>query len=105
MNRCAVIGPAVLEWANLAVSRRQERAYRSIQGVVALSKKYPYRVIERACSRCTQQNVFSYHIVKERAEEARIQEKIQEELTFTQESQYIRSPREYQNILNGENHG
>lgn len=105
MNRCAVIGPAVLKWAKLAVVQRQERAYRSIQGVVALSKKYPYRVIEKACSRCVEQHVFSYHIVKERAKEACIQEKIQKELKFTQESQFIRSPLEYQNMIRGEDHG
>jgi len=104
MNRCALIGPSVLKWAKLAVTQRQERAYRSIQGILALSRKYPHSILDRACGRSIDQNVYSYHVVKERAQEIRIQQQIQEEIRFTQESQYIRTPQEYQSLLHGESH-
>ena len=98
-NKCYKIGPSVVKWAKLAESVRKQRAYRSIQGIVALAKKYPRSVINLACQKSIDQNTFSYHIVKELAESIRIQKQIQKEIRFTQESEYIRSPLEYQNII------
>jgi len=43
-SRCSMIGPSVLEWAKVAQEYRQERAYRSIQGIVALSGKYAFSI-------------------------------------------------------------
>ena len=105
MNRCAAIGPSVLEWAKLAEIQRPIRAYRSIQGVVALSKKYPASVVNAACRYAVDQSVYSYHIVKEQAEFIRMQKEIQKEIRFTQESHYIRSPKEYQKLLNEDANG
>jgi transposase len=105
MRRCSVIGPSVLMWAKMAEANRQERAYRSIQGILSLSKKYPYSTINTACQKSIEQNVFSYHIVKELAESIRIQKQVQQEINFTQESQYIRSPQEYQNLITGDANG
>jgi hypothetical protein len=104
-NRCSMIGSSVLEWAKLAEAQRQERAYRSIQGIVALSGKYSYSIINAACQQCIVQNVFSYHLVKELAEAIRIQNQIQKELNFTQESAYIRSPKVYHDLMSGDEHG
>jgi DNA replication protein DnaC len=69
-KRCSIIGPSVLEWAKLAEAHRQERAYRSIQGIVALSGKYAYSVINAACQRSIEKGVFSYHLVKQLATSA-----------------------------------
>jgi transposase len=103
-KRCSIIGSSVLEWAKLAEAHRQERAYRSIQGIVALSGKYAYSVINAACQRSIKQNVFNYHLVKQHAEAIRIEKQIQKEINFTQESEYIRSPKAYQELISGDNH-
>jgi hypothetical protein len=100
-SQCSKIGPSVLKWATLAEVERQQRAYRSIQGIVALSKTYPHFIINLACQKSIEQNVFSYHIVKQFAEAIRIQKEIQQEINFTQESDIIRSPEEYQHLFSG----
>ena len=105
MNRCAGIGPSVLEWAKLAEIQRPIRAYRSIQGVVALSKKYPASVVNAACRCAIEQRVYSYHIIKEQAEFIRMQKEIQQEIRFTQKSHYIRPPEEYQKLFNEDSNG
>lgn len=104
-SRCQAMGPAVLKWAELAEELRQDRAYRSIQGVLSLSKKYPSWILNSACQRSIEQNVFHYHIVKEMAESVSLQRQIQQEITFTQESELIRSPKAYQDLISGGAHG
>jgi transposase len=104
-RRCAMMGASVLEWAQLARHHRQERAYRSIQGVVALSTKYAFGIINAACRQSIDQQVFSYHLVKDLAEAIRLQRLVQKEIYFTQESPYIRPPKTYQDLLRGETHG
>ena len=104
-KRCSIIGPSVLEWAKLAEAHRQERAYRSIQGIVALSGKYAYSVINAACQRSIEKGVFSYHLVKQLAEAIRLEKLIQTEINFIQESEFIRSPKAYQELIGGDNHG
>ncbi|MFQ5486475.1 MAG: hypothetical protein ACE5DO_14235, partial [Desulfobacterales bacterium] len=100
-DQCNQIGPAVLKWAKLAESERQQRAYRAIQGVVALAKSYPHAIMNLACQKCIEGQTFSYHIVKQYAESLRIQNQIQQEIQFTQESDLIRSPDEYQSLFSG----
>lgn len=104
-SRCSLIGSSVLEWAKRAEKHRQERAYRSIQGIVALSGKYAYSVINTACRRSIEHNVFSYHLVKQLAESIRIEGQVQKEINFTQESEYIRSPKAYQDLISGDDNG
>jgi hypothetical protein len=104
-DRCLKIGPHVLQWARLAEKVRFERAYRSIQGVVVLAGKYPSAIINDACRQSITQNVFSYHLIKELAESIRIRQKVQKEINFIQESEYIRSPKTYQKLISGEDHG
>jgi transposase len=104
-SRCSLIGSSVLEWAKRAEIHRQERAYRSIQGIVALSGKYAFSVINTACRRSIKHNVFSYHLVKQLAESIRIEKQVQKEINFTQESEYIRSPKAYQELISGDDNG
>jgi transposase len=105
LSRCSIIGPSVLEWAKRAEKHRQERAYRSIQGIVALSGKYAFSIINAACQKSIEHNTYSYHLVKQLAEAIRIERQVQKEINFMQESEYIRSPRVYQELINGDNHG
>lgn len=105
-TQCENIGPAVLQWARQAEQQRQQRAYRSIQGIVALAKKYPYATINQACQQSINQNTLSYHVVKKSAEQIRIQKQIQVDIQFTQQDDIIRSPLEYQHLLTEEaSHG
>ena len=102
LQRCEEIGPSVLKWAQAAESARHQLAYRSIKGIISLTKKYPDHIINQACQKSLQEHVISYHIVKERAEALRIQKEIQQEINFIQQHEMIRSPKEYQNLLRGE---
>ena len=104
-KRCREIGSSVLQWAKHAEADRQERAYRSIQGIVALSGKYSFSVINAACQRSIESKAFSYHLVKQLAEVIRIEKQVQKEINFTQESEYIRSPKTYQKLISGEHNG
>jgi len=104
-SRCSLIGSSVLEWAKRAETHRQERAYRSIQGIVALSGKYAFSIINTACQRSIEHNTFSYHLVKQLAESIRIEKQVQKEINFTQESEYIRSPKTYQELISGDENG
>jgi transposase len=101
-NKCLEIGPAVFNWAQQAEKQRKQAAYRSIQGIVSLTKKYQNQVINRACQKSINQNVFNYHIVKQYAEEITLQQQIQTEINFIQENEIIRPPKQYQQILAGE---
>jgi transposase len=101
MDQCSDIGPSVLRWAQEAETHRQQRAYRAIQGVVSLSRKYSKHVLNQACQKGIEQGVFNYNIVKKHAEQLVIQKQIQKELSFIQEDELIRSPQEYQELLIG----
>ena len=100
-DKCSDIGPSVIKWAKIAELERKQRAYRSIQGVVSLVKKYPYATVNHACQQSIERGVLSYHVVKELAEALRIQKNIQKEIQFSQQSDIIRSPLDYHNILTG----
>ena len=100
-DRCSDIGPSVIKWAKLAEEERKQRAYRSIQGIISLTKKYPDATINHACQQSIEKNAFSYHVVKELADALRIQKNIQKEIQFSQDSDIIRSPLDYHNILTG----
>jgi transposase len=98
-QKCTEIGPSVVKWAELAEQQRQQRAYRSIQGVISLTKKYPHHTINLACHRSIESGALSYQVVSRFAEEIRIQKEIQQQIQFTQESDVIRSPLDYQQII------
>jgi len=100
-EKCADIGPFVIKWARMAEQQRQQRAYRSIQGIVRLTKKYPDATINRACQQSIEKDAFSYHIVKELAKALSIQKEIQHEIQFSQQNEIIRSPIEYHSLLTG----
>ena len=100
-GRCSDIGPSVSKWAKLAEQERKQRAYRSIQGIISLTKKYPDSMINHACQQSIEKDALSYHVVKELVEILRIQKSIQKEIVFSQESDIIRSPIEYQRLLKG----
>jgi hypothetical protein len=98
-SRCAEIGPSVEKWARRAESERRQLAYRAIQGVIALTQKYPYHTINLACQKSMEHHALSYHVVKNFAAQIQIQKEIQLEIQFTQNSEVIRTPLEYQHLV------
>jgi len=100
-DQCQELGPSVIAWAREAEKLRDLRAYRAIQGVISLSKKFSPNIINQACQQGLRQNVFNYHIVKELAEAHLAQQNIQYQIHFLQENELIRSPKEYQELLTG----
>lgn len=98
-SQCQRIGAAVLEWAQQAVQERSLPAHRAIAGVVNLSKNYSYEIINRACRRSLENNIFNYHIVLEQIRILVAQKKSQQEIPFSQENEIIRQPSEYQKIV------
>jgi len=100
-DQCEQLGPAVLKWAKEAETLRKQAAYRAIQGIVTLSRKYSAAVLNWACQKSLDRNAFNYHIVKEMAEARSAQLKVQQEIQFIQENELIRSPKEYQSLLSG----
>jgi transposase len=101
-DKCQKIGPDVLTWAQKAEQLRNQRAYRSIQGVIALRRHYPDSILNWACRQSLEQQAVSYHVVKKIAEQIRLQKDIQKEIHFTQQSDVIRSLDEYQHLLTGD---
>jgi transposase len=99
--QCEQIGPSVFTWAKEAERTRGLSAYRSILGIVALTKKFSADVINWACCQSANQNVFNYHIVKQMTEARSAQLEIQYEINFIQENELIRSPQDYQNLFFG----
>ncbi|MBW1728790.1 MAG: IS21 family transposase [Deltaproteobacteria bacterium] len=103
MKQCGELGSSVLEWAKEAEKVRKQAAYRAIQGVVALGKKYDSIVLDQACRKSLQKDVYNYHIVKHTIERILIEKKIQKEFKFVQEDDIIRNPQEYEKLFKGEN--
>jgi len=97
--RCQRIGAAVLEWAELAVSKRSLQACRAIVGVVNLSKKYSHEMIDQACRQSLEKSIFNYHIVLEQVKALADQKQSQQKISFIQESEIIRLPSEYHQIV------
>ena len=98
-SQCQRIGATVLEWAQEAVQKRSIPAHRAIAGVINLSRKYSYAMINQACRQSLEKNIFNYHLVFERVKILNAQKQSQEEIPFSQVNEIIRPPSEYQKIV------
>ncbi len=100
LQRCDETGKAVRRWADQAISVRGLLAYRAIQGVLKLKKKYPIRDLNEACKLACERGSFSYHLIRNYLEEGIMkQEEQQLDLRLQQSSDIIRSPEEYAHIM------
>jgi len=99
LKRCTALGKNVRDWADLTVVERGLPAYRSIQGVLNLTKKYSVQLLNRACYLAVERNTFSYHLIRHYLEELSLQEQIQTCLPLKQESEIIRSPQAYAKLF------
>jgi len=101
LQQCSRRGPALRQWADQALAARGLTAYRAIQGVLALGKKYPMMVVEQACSLALERQSWSYHLVRHYAEEQALRKTDQSQLTLAQDRDIIRAPQTYADLMEG----
>ena len=100
LQQCDITGSGMRLWADEAIAVRGLLAYRAINGVLHLKKKYPVRDLNKACNLACERGSFSYHLIRNYLEEGIMrQEEQQLDLRLQQTSDIIRSPREYAHIV------
>lgn len=87
------IGPHALSWARAAVEERDVRAYRLLQGMIALTRKHPRERVDWACDIALQRRVFRYKPLARLAEQASARAPVQ--LPLIQSHEIIRDLSEY----------
>jgi len=100
LQQCDAAGSGIRNWADQALSSRGIIAYRAINGVLQLKRKYPVRDLGQACKLACERGSFSYHLVRNYLEEGIMKRQEQQlDLRLQQTSDIIRSPREYAHIV------
>ena len=97
IDKCSDVGKECRQWAVNALEERSQRAFRPIQGILSLSKKYDSKHVNTACMKAIRLNSFRYQTVKLLCEDYPDDENPQEELI--QNHEIIRSTNEYQKYL------
>jgi len=97
IEKCGHIGPDCEKWAHFILEERQQRAFRPIQGILSLKKKYGNLRVNQACENAIKLNAFHYHTVKSLCEDS-LEDEPQRELI--QDHELIRSTSEYSAYLN-----
>ena len=62
--RCERIGVDARAWAVAAIEEREERSYRLLQGVIALSRKHPRERINAVCRVALERRCFRYQALR-----------------------------------------
>jgi len=100
LQQCDAAGSGIRNWADQALSSRGIIAYRAINGVLQLKRKYPVRDLNKACKLACERGSFSYHLIRNYLEEGIMKSEEQQlDLRLQQTSDIIRSPREYAHII------
>jgi transposase len=99
LGRCAHIGTHCKSWAQQAIQTRQQLAFRAIQGILHLKKKYTEEKIDWACEQALKMGSVRYHTVALLCQEQLDAPSSDKQLNLLQEHELIRSPREYQQHL------
>ncbi len=99
LRRCDGAGRDVRRWADQAISARGLLAYRAIQGMLSLKKKYPTRALNQACKLACERAGFSYHLIRNYLEEGILQQEQQIDLRLQQSGDIIRSPLSYAKLF------
>ena len=87
------IGPQALSWARGAIEERDVRAYRLLQGMISLTRKYPREQVDWACGIALERRVFRFKPLERLVERASSRKPIQLHLIQTHE--IIRDLSEY----------
>jgi len=100
LQQCDAVGSGIRNWADQAISSRGIIAYRAVNGVLQLKRKYPVRDLNKACKLACERGSFSYHLIRNYLEEGIMKSEEQQlDLRLQQTSDIIRSPREYAHII------
>ncbi|MEA3287380.1 MAG: IS21 family transposase [Candidatus Marinimicrobia bacterium] len=100
LQQCDAAGSGIRRWADQAISSRGIIAYRAVNGVLQLKRKYPVRDLNKACNLACERGSFTYHLIRNYLEEGIMkQEEQQLEIRLQQSSDIIRSPKEYAHII------
>jgi len=97
IGRCSQIGESCENWAKQALDEREQRAFRPIQGILSLTKKYGSENVNTACKKAMTLNSFRYHTVKLLCED--YSEKDNPQMELIQNHELIRETAEYQKYL------
>ena len=96
------IGERALAWSRAAIEERDVRAYRLLQGMVALTRSHPRERVDWACGVALGSRAFRYRTLRRLVEQAAGREAPQA-LRLTQQHELIRSLDEYGQLV--ANHG
>lgn len=99
LEQCTSIGSPLRHWADQAVLSRGLLAYRAIQGVVSLRKKFSGSLLNKACVLALERQAFTYHLVRHYAEELSIKQEIETRQLLSQEGDIIRSCKSYADLM------
>ncbi len=88
------IGERTLAWGRAAVDERDVRAYRLLQGVIALTRSHPKERIDWACGVALEGRAFRYRTLRRLVEQAAARSP-QAPLRLTQEHELIRPLGQY----------
>lgn len=91
LGKAEHIGPNALNWAKAACEERGVRAYRLLQGMIALTRSLPKERVDWACRLALANRLFRYKILKRLAEK----EPIHPVSTLIQKHEIIRELSEY----------
>lgn len=97
LKNCNEIGADCETWAREALREREQRAFRPIQGVITLKKKYGVDTVNQACRKAISLNSYRYHTVKLLCDDSPQEDEYQLELI--QEHEIIRNTMEYRSHL------
>jgi hypothetical protein len=87
------IGSRALSWAKAAIEERDVRAYRLLQGMIALTRKHPKERVDWACGIALEGRLFRHKHLRRLVEQAAARAPIQ--LPLTQTHEIIRELSEY----------
>ena len=92
------IGERALAWSQAAISEREVRAYRLLQGMVALTRSHPRERVDWACGVALGARAFRYRTLRRLVEQAAGRDP-QPPPRLTQAHELIRSLDEYAQLV------
>lgn len=94
LARAEHVGPSALAWAQAAIGERDVRAYRLLQGMLALTRRHPAARVDQACATALEARAFRYRTLRRLVETAAARAP-EPAPRLTQEHELIRPPTVY----------
>ena len=96
LGRARAIGPDAHRWAQRAVEVRDVLAYRLVQGMISLTRRYRASLVNEACAKALSQDAFRYRTLVALCKRLDVPQRS----LFTSEHELIRPLSEYQITVN-----